>query len=335
MCKSAQVNGKGTLLTAVLLALGASLPASTVKLPALARQVDRDPESQIVAASMTINGVAFAKVADGRVGQPLVVKEWPTLDALAVGGGRFILADRFGGLRLVGVRETAGGIVEADLLAQWPCEGLPSGLAVAGSTLFVASASAGVMVFEWDGETTTRPHLVARYPFVDYSKQIALHPSGIVLLADNHDTGLQILSFRERRELRNLATIQSNFVDGVALAGNTLAMVDRHAGARIVNIAEPGNPIILHTVQHLPPKGRGTDIKSVAFSPNGLLLIGEGPAGAQVVRLTVAPDGSPSSSVVWKSTSTGVLDGLFLAENELLLSLSTGGLQLIRILDNP
>lgn len=317
-----------TALVFGLLCCGSAEAADRIKLTQGARQIDLHPETGVLAAGMMLKGAAFLTVTKDGLGSPDIHPDWPTLDALALPGGRFLLADRFGLLRLVTV-DTGTEPCRATELASWPVEGTPTGLWATGNHLLVASAGAGLLTFEWDGSTT--PTLASRYPFVDYSKEIRMRPDGLGVLADNWDTGLQVLDLSNPVRPVHLATVTRGFVDSVALAGDTVAIADRRAGARVLSIRDPKAPVLLMEIPPLPsPDPKGPDVKRVVFSPGSRLMVCEGPAGAQLVRFGVR-DGRPSSTTVWRFQSGGVNDAAFLSDTDVLLSLSNGEIRRVQL----
>jgi hypothetical protein len=195
--------------------------------------------------------------------------------------------------------------------------------------LLVASASAGVMAYHWDGTST--PRLVSRYPFVDYSKEIVIWHNGTVLLADNYETGLQVLSYTDPLKPRQLNSFQSGFVDSVTITGNMLAITDRRRGARILAVGPDGKTTPILDVPPLPATDpRGPDLKKVVFGPDARLMICEGPAGAQLVRFPMR-GGKVAPNTVFRFDESGVMDAVFLDPGSALLSLMPGGIRLIRL----
>jgi hypothetical protein len=277
---------------------------------------------------MMLKGAAFISLSTQGLGTPTVREDWPSLDALALPGGRFLLADRFGLVRLVAV-EVVGTACQVRQIAVWPVEGTPTGLWATDKYLLVASAGTGLLTYTWDGVST--PTLASRYPFVDYSKEIRLRADGIGVLADNWDTGLQVLNLSNPLRPVHLATMTGGFIDSVALAGDTVAIIDRRKEARVISIRDPKAPQVLLRIPPLPsPDPKGPDLKRVIFSPASRLMVCEGPGGAQLVRFGTR-DGKPTASTVWRFQEVGVNDVAFLSETDAVLSLMNGEIRLVNL----
>jgi len=327
---SFKVNAKrALLLLALAIPAVVAVASDRVSLGYGARQIDLHPETSVMAAAMMLKGSAFLAVDPAGVpGEPTLRPDWPTLDALALPGGRFLLADRFGVLRLVEV-PVVDGKCQPREIANWPVEGTPTGLWATEDYLLVASASAGLLTFHWDGSSA--PRLASRYPFVDYSKEIRLRDDGVAVLADNWDTGLQILNLSDPLRPEHLATVTGGFIDSVAIAGDTVAIVDRKRSARVYTIRSPRSPQLLFEVPSLPHKDpRGGDLKRVVFSPSSRLMVCEGPAGAQLVTFYLR-DGKPDSKTVFVFNDAGVNDAVFLTEETVLLSLMNGEIRRVQL----
>ncbi|CAN5248674.1 hypothetical protein BH09SUM1_BH09SUM1_10710 [soil metagenome] len=321
------VNGKPPLasLAAALVfiagqAFAAPYVTHQVKLPGYSRSVTYNTSSSVIAASAALKGVAFISVKGDKPSLIAQYPEWTSLFALPLKDGAFLLADRFGMLRLIA--PSGGGYRE---IQKWQTEGIPTNLALADGRLYVAAGAAGFLAYDWNGGEKT-PELRGRFPFVDYSKEIALGDRHEVYLADNLETGLQILDLKDIERPRLLSREHAGFVDSVSRYGKIVAISSRREGAMLYDSSDSA---ALRRMGILEPLTRSDhkapDLRSVVFAPNGDLLVCEGLPGARV--LSVKPEGNGvTMKELLKYDATGVGDGLFLPDKVLVLSTEDGRL---------
>lgn len=314
----------------LLLLVPAITPAQSLSypLPGAARHLDWDAESSTLVASMALKGVAFLTLdQSGAVTAQSHRPDWLTLSSLSLGEGRHLLADRFLGLRLI---ETPpqGPPVE---VALWPAEGIPTDLLLQDGILYVAAGAAGVYSYQWDGSEEA-PRLRARYPFVDYSKTLAWHqPGQVLLVADNFETGMQVIDTAELLRPRQLLAYPLGFVDSVAGWNDLVAVGSRHLGVAIVSLDDPALPLLRGEIP-LPPTDQHPPaiLRSLRIDAQGRLLVCEGDAGARLFQL--ADNGQPELLATFETNDGGVLDGIFLFPRKIALSTDTG---MLLIVDEP
>lgn len=318
-----------------LLALAAPAWARVVtQLPGAARSLAVDTATgEVVVAALGLRGVAFIHFGAGSA--PLVVHrpEWRVLDAMSLPGGRFLLAGRFGTLILV---EPVAGAPLPDwrMVAEWPCEGVPTGLAWRDGHLMVAAGAAGVVVYEWERDATA-PQLRGRFPMVDYSKQFAMLADGAVLLADNYDTGFQVLDTRDPRRPRRLGMMHTGgFVDSVASAPGIFAFADRNEGVALGDASNPA-AVVATAVIPLParrPGVRPPSAQQVAFGPDNVLLVCEGTGGARFFHARTG-GGTVSHTLIGQYAPAGesIIEGIFLPGRRVLLACESGRLLLVNV----
>lgn len=320
---------------ALLLVLVGETPGmAPYALPSTARALSLDAPRRVLVASMALKGVTFLKLDEGSaVSAADHHEEWPTLHALAIGDGSFLLADRFGLLRHVKPgKDPATGKTRFIEVKSWKVEGLPTHLAMASNGLLVASGGAGLNFFEWKSPSDD-PVLRGRYPFVDYTKEIALTTRGIVAIADNFDTGLQVIDGTDLLRPKCLAIQQGGFIDSVSTWGELAAIANRRDGTFFFDLRTPTKP---REVGHLPlmglSNGREGFVKSVQFDARGRLLICESGAGARLVQVS-AREGKAVSEELWRHAAAGfgALDGIFLDDSTLALSTEQGELLIFPI----
>lgn len=305
------------LIACILTASAAPAEGPVLQLPGSGRSLELHPESGLVACGLALKGVAFFRVAEGATAE--VHPEWPTLDALALPGGGFLLADRFGKLRLV----KAGADGKFAQSAEWPAEGIPTDLERRGDALFVASGGAGLMVHEW-ADRSAAPILRGRFPFVDYSKEVVATADGRVYLADNHDTGLQILEVKDLQRPTGLSSQQAGFVESVAVAGTVAAIASRNEGAMLFDVSNPRKPAFLLTIPRNAKAAKGS-ARSVCFDAKGRLLVCEGPGGARLFSLYREGTAHKSKFVAdLPAAGVAVSEGVVLPDGRFLICAEDG-----------
>ncbi|MCC5877312.1 MAG: hypothetical protein JJU11_13905 [Candidatus Sumerlaeia bacterium] len=295
------VNDKAPLLPIVLFLLALVLtPLHIVaaqperhQLPGYARSLKWVEEEKTLVASMALNGVSFLKIEKGKVVASGHRKEWATLDSVHIEGNRYLLAGRFNELRLVEINTIKGSsALQLRSIKTWPVEAIATNLVWDGEILYVASGGAGVQSYSWDG-SETEPVLRGRYPYVDYSKELAVSSTlNALFLADNHDTGLQILDIADPTRLRQLLENRGDYVDSLALHGERLAVARRYSGVQVFNVSKPEFPV---TITEIPVSTRAMEsdpsVSQIRFSPTGALLICENDRGARLIELVETSSG--------------------------------------------
>ena len=306
-----------------------SQETTKARLPGSSRLLSFNQSSQVLAAPLALQGIAFVKVNGNGLAEVQLREDWPTLYALPLEDGRFLLARRFGKLALVEPVEDSPDYRE---MASWPVEGLPVHLMRRGKRLYVASGGAGLLIYEWKGGEDT-PQLRARYPFVDFSKEITLSPSGqTLLLADNRDTGLQVFNVDDILRPVNLFSVSYGFTDSVAVHGNLAAVAIRRQGTLLFDISDPAKPRVIDQIPRLyrPGMQRPPIVNSVAFDSQGRLLIGEEVSGARLFQIEPGEDGESQANLITHFNKRPelegfqVLDAIFLDAGRIAVS-SYGG----------
>jgi hypothetical protein len=300
-----KVNSKA-LSAALFLLIGALAPAAeVVTLPAMARALATSPEKDVLVAALALEGVTFLPLGPGGLGQPTTVKEMPTLAILPLGGSEFLLGGRFG--KILHVRWTGGA---PTLLQSFPVEGTPTGLMRDGDRLLVASAAGGLLILRW--EPGSEPTMMARYPFVDYTKEVHSLSGSIVVLADNLETGMQILDLADPAKPLHLATVSNGFVDSVTISGSRALLGDRKRGGFLYDLTTPSAPHLIGQLPIAPSLSpEAIDLKHVTTSPSGKFSLSDSFSGVTVY----GPD-----STLLLETTTGALASHFLDDQRLVIS---------------
>ena len=266
----------GALLLAFLLggsgAQGAEV--ETYRVGPAARNLSFNRGAKVLAAAQALGGVTFLKIEDGKVVAQEFHQEWQTLHALPLEDGAFLLADRFAGIRLVAPAQQGTFGTYGEKL-NFPCEGIPTHLVVDKDRLLVAAGGAGLLLYEWPLHEAA-PMLRGRFPFVDYTKEIVLDGRGMAYLADNFETGLQIIDQRDLMRPKLMALRSGGFFDSVAIHGELLAVANRRHGLQLWNVQDPAKPELMQAVM-LEAKGFP---KSITFGSEGKLVLCHGGGGA-------------------------------------------------------
>lgn len=295
------VNDKAPLLVILLIILVIGLLAplhanvpEKIKLPGFARSLRWSEAESLLVTSMALNGIAFLQIEDGKVVASEFRKDWPTLDSIPIREGRHLLADRFNKLRLIEVKTPAskGDPIRVRELAVWETDVIATNLAWDGQNLLVAGGGAGVQSYKWDG-SEEEPVLRGRYPFVDYSKEINLSADGNILyLADNLDTGLQILNVTDPRRMVRLLQRSGDFVDSLSRHNDLLAVTYRHSGVEILDVSNPEFPRVL---TQIPVSQRTMEthptVLQVRFDSEGRVFVCENDRGARYFALIESTSG--------------------------------------------
>ncbi|MEO8377822.1 MAG: hypothetical protein ABI579_09145, partial [Candidatus Sumerlaeota bacterium] len=223
--------------------------------------------------------------------------------------------------RLVAPAEAGkfGGFKE---LLSFPCEGIPTHLVTRKNGLLVAAGGSGMLLYEWPDRGVT-PKLRGRFPFVDYTKEIAMDEGGIAYLADNFETGLQVVDPRDLLRPKLMAMRTGGFCDSVAIAGDLLAVANRQMGFQIWSVHDPAEPMLIQTVA---PEEGGV-AKSVAFGAAGMLVLCGGKAGASLFGPETT-GGSPGMASMGRLTPEGAsaIDAIFLSPGLIVVSSDRGEL---------
>lgn len=268
-----KVNGKGLVVGGVCLvgvALGENLPAP-------ARALTPSPAGDRVVASMALHGFALVRGSDGGILH--VEKDVATLNALWLNEEDCLLAGRFSELIVVRFPRAGG----ARILHRFPCEGIPNHLQRNGTELMVAAGGDGLLLYHWDNPAQA-PRVTARFPFVDFTRQSVRGPGQSILLADNLDTGFQVLSQAGRHRLRREAMLKADRVECVAVQGDLAAVGSRRTGTLLVDVSDAAKPRTLGVVR-LRGSAAGEQVRELHFVGAGRLLICEGAAGAVLMTL--------------------------------------------------
>jgi WD40 repeat protein len=304
------------------------LRAQTVSLPSSARRLSVSQESGLLCAALTINGVAFLSYQDPTPQTKVYsFPDWPTVSSLALEEkGLFLLGDRFGSLRLVkGTQDSETTSFHFEQLANWKSEGIPTCLLLEGESLYVAAGATGILIYQWTSPSS-KPVLTGRYPFVDFTRQLALSPDKKTLfVADNMETAILVLNVTDPYRPQKAYSRESSFIEANANLGNLVAYGIRHRGTVLMDFTTPTAPVLK---QNLPlpapdPPTAHHRVNQVTFSPKGKLLICEGKFGARLFTW----DPKTNQYIVMKSFSfpnDGCMDGVFLDETRIAFSLLSG-----------
>ncbi len=181
-----------------------------------------------VVACMGLNGVAFV---DPAAAEADVREAWPTLAAESQPNGRVLLSGRDSIMRVV---DLADGGAAAETAFEWPVEGLPNDSSTLGDLTALACGGAGVSLWEWRAQDSP-PHLIARYPFIGFAKQVVFHAEGVLLVADAHEVGLVALDVGDPYRPHKLGTFpMRGFCDAVESDGETILAVNRYSGVIVL-----------------------------------------------------------------------------------------------------
>ncbi len=295
------------------------------EIPSNAITLSYHPELQILAACLTFGGLSLHDATSPDL-EGKFYPDWHAMHALPMDEGRFILADRFGYLRLI---KQANGL-EFEELASWKTEGIPNHLQYKEGVLAVAAGGAGLLLYEWDG-TTTEPILRGRFPFTDYTKTVRFFKDNVAFIADNFDTGIQAIEVSDIMKPRKLWNQTWDYIDYVALNEELLVVSGRQSGSFLIDINDPTDPILLGVIELNSSKvgdrltaadGVIADfLRRTHFVKDDLLLTIE-TRRASLVELSEKTD--ESIVTIQKATiefaDTQLLDGFFLPDGRVVIS---------------
>ncbi|MDK2972818.1 MAG: hypothetical protein PWP23_2573 [Candidatus Sumerlaeota bacterium] len=288
-------------------------PRWEVTLPALPLTLNEVEGRFIV--GLGLNGLAWVDSTPGKTGEPPVLNTaaYQTLGTLEVEDGGVLLAGRDSTLRLL---RFLPGEEQPHLVFEVPAEGIPSGLALRGNVLAVASGGAGVGIWNWP-EGDEPPRLVGRYPFVDYAKETAFYDETTLLVSDAHNAGLWVLDVSDpRRPHRRQHLPAYSFADSAATDGTYAAFTDRAFGTWIARRPGPAEtPFeVTQQIPIIPPPQDQYHVERTRFDARtGTLLVIEGWGGVRCWQ--PGPNG-------WESTGTyaggeQVMDAVLLEDGRL------------------
>ncbi len=266
-------------------------------------------QGDLIVGCLGLRGTAFM-VVDGDSSPTLAAmrEDLPTLGALFLEEGRLLLAGRDGRI----YRVDASNPRAPRKLDVWDVEGIPMSMTYRRGILTVASGAAGVLVFEWSGDGCA-PRLRGRYPFVDYSKEAHYGPGGRLYVADNRETGLQVLDVSTpTRPSRVSMTGFGDFVDNVAVVGDLAIVGTRRHGLKVMDVSSDQPRLFLSQ----PPSGESeARVQAVEAVSAGTFAVAYGEGGTRLMRLCFRGD-SPSLKTLAvlpapdsPATSVAVLDG--------------------------
>ena len=292
-------------------------------------------------ASHALQGISVVHLPEGSSEAPAVLfdADRPTLDALSLGDGRFLLGRRWGTIELVEIEVPENGEDRTPgirSLAEWDSEGMPTHLMRRGDLLLVAAGPSGLLVYDWPGEDL-KLHLRARYPVVDFTKQVIPGEDDLLMLADNFDYGMQLLRLSDPERPEYVVHRTGDFIDTVDGHEGIVAAGFRRYGVVFFDVAAPEDPERVHFLP-LPSPGAGM-VQRVRYNDAGELLVSEGASGARLVRLDKSVD--EGGEVSWDSTvlqswpggteGREVREGIFLGGDWVALSEGPGNISFHRL----
>lgn len=275
----------------------------TMQLPAPALNVSAG--DGIIVACLGLKGTAIIAVDEDSSPTLLAVREdVPSLYSTFLPEGRLLLGGRDGNL----YRMDASHPACPKKLNTWPVEGIPMSVNYAEGRITVASGAAGVLLFDWEGGNCA-PVLRGRYPFVDYSKEARFGPGGRLYLADNRDTGMQVLDVSSTMRPTRLAScVFDDFADNIAIVGRRAVVGSRRNGVVVFDVSGP-QPRLLGSVQ----TGRQFDPRVLAVEAIGdnEFVVAEGEAGTRIYRFSAKSPEAPAELV--ETLPGSVANGISLA----------------------
>lgn len=294
-----------------------------LKLPAPARHLAANETSGVLAASMALDGIGFLPI-DAAGQDSLVHRESACLGAEPYGEG-FLAAGRFGSLL-----RFAGNGANLAITERIETEGVPVDLLATHGRIIAALGPAGLAIYDYQpGEEA---QLRARYPFVDYTKRVLMR-GDYLFLADNFDTGLQILHQGDLFGPRRVFQQPLGFVDDVALHSDFLAVAVRLKGTVLYHIGNPESPRELLRIPLRQTTSGDSRVRQVLFSPGGDLLICEASAGARLLRLAMVGDSLKTETLQEKAGGTSALSAAFLPNKRLAIASEEGDLTIVELPD--
>jgi hypothetical protein len=294
--------GQRLFLAAVLVLLAILPPTAAhaqektlrVELPAPAINVGA--QGDLIVVNMGLRGTAFLTVDDQTSPTLRTIRsDIHSLSTFFLPDDQLLLAGRDGSLHRVDAKDPA----HPRLLNSWQVEGIPMGIQYRDGTLLVASGAAGVLLFDWDGGGDT-PALRGRYPFVDYSKEAYYGPDSRIYLADNNDTGMQVLDVSTPMRPGRIAGVyMGDFVDSVAVLGDRAIIGTRKLGTFVFDVTAPRPK---ETLQIGPTSLQDPKTQAVEAISDSAFVVAEGKNGTRVYRLDRTQVGD-------RATVTNTLDG--------------------------
>ncbi|MCB2155184.1 hypothetical protein KQI84_09875 [bacterium] len=249
--------------------------------------------------------------------------EWPTLNILELPDDRVLLSGREARLRVVRITEEK----EVEFLYDWESEGLCNASAIRGNTLAVAGGGAGVSFWDWPDQAT-KPKLVGRYPFNDYTKRVHFLRDDVLIAADNYETGLLVLdpSVPLKPKAHTVFNVRG-FCDSAAAIGNVVFATDRVRGTQVIRLGK--NPTDVEPVGYIPRRApydeRG--IVQHVTSKGSDLLIAEGHAGLRWWH--TAENEFGFEEVATFDGFENVVEAIFLDENRIAAADFTRGVVIL------
>ncbi len=230
-------------------------------------------------ASHTLKGASFIRFGEG---EPEVHFEadWPTLCAEEIGSETILLGDRFAGLRFVNLSEG-----DPSTIATWPTEDVPNDILYREGRLYVAAGGTGVSIYEWSGSEQP-PQLRGRFPFVDFSRELAIDAHNHLFVADNRDTGMQILDVTGIMRPTYLSHRMSGYVVSVALHEQLAFAADRRSGVVVYDVTDPANPTELGMIPRQNfTSGPENIVEEITTDAAGNLMVVESERPARMFRI--------------------------------------------------
>lgn len=312
------------------------LGAQVTSIGPAARRIDYLPGSGVLVASQTLRGSSFARLEGMALGPVLQKPDWPTLVAEEVGNNRMILGDRHNQLRLVEVSVDAERRVRLAELARWPVPAPPIDVVYRDGFLHVALGGSGVYTYQWNAASLDTPALRSRYPFVDYSKEIRFNEQGVLFLADNLDTGMQVLEMSDVLRPRMLATRTHGFIETVDVSGWLVVIGDRTMGYHLYDCRSVSEPrlagfIALPRAEILRVQRRASIARSVELDERGHLLVADGPGGARLFEVKPGEPLTTTLKAAWNPGNQGAADAIFIGIDRVAIATEAGGIAIHRM----
>ncbi|MDX2175857.1 MAG: hypothetical protein SF028_05245 [Candidatus Sumerlaeia bacterium] len=252
-------------------------PAGVATLAAAPRHLVALDGSRVLAC-LAANGLQAVTIDGESATAAPVLAGTLALHALPLPGERVLVGTRSGRLALFSTAQWP----ELPPIADWPAEGLPTHLALRGGMLYVASGGDGVIAYRWDAASGA-PEVAARFPFVDYSKELAFDSEGRLFLADNRDTGLQLLEADDPARLGFVRRwTPGDYVDSVAVAGGFAFAAARRTGVHALDPSWTS----LRKGAFLPKTSEESWVSQVAATRDGRVVVCEGEGGARLATFT-------------------------------------------------
>lgn len=238
----------------------------------------------IIVASLGLEGVSWLPVT-----KPEAIRsrsDWPTLSALPLDGGRFLLCGRDLAARVVRFDAATGDLA---LDFSWQVESLPNEAVIFGERgdhLAMACGGGGLLVWNWS-DRNAPPALVGRYPFIGFARTVVPAGESTLVVADAHDYGMMTIDVRDPLRPRKLGNVVvRGYCDDVAFDGESIWFVNRLFGTDQVraDAAFAQFEVLAH---HDPLVPRNEDYRAASVVATGdTLLISELMSGVRVFRRT-------------------------------------------------